>query len=266
MHKKMIASVCAAVLLAAGTAKAELLAYEGFDGLPAGQTTTFGFYDTFNAPGSSGGAGYATTASLSYGGLVTNGVARQAPAGGWDLERATLGSTIDSGTVWMSWLYRTDAGISQWTRLLTFNAANPALPEATEHTNLGLVGDRFTIRPLDAGWAVSGLIPQANTTYMLVAKYDFAAGKISMWINPDTTKLGTGTEPTVGIGGDLITKEGMSTQMVFNRISMEGGTAAAFDELRIGTTWADVSPVPEPATMALLGISVVGLGMRRRHA
>lgn len=39
-----------------------------------------------------------------------------------------------------------------------------------------------------------------------------------------------------------------------------------FDEVRFGTTWASVVPVPEPATIftLLMGLAVVGYFSRRR--
>lgn len=42
------------------------------------------------------------------------------------------------------------------------------------------------------------------------------------------------------------------------------GYQATFDEIRIGTTWADVVPVPEPATALLLAAGMCSLLKRRR--
>lgn len=36
------------------------------------------------------------------------------------------------------------------------------------------------------------------------------------------------------------------------------------DNLLIGTTWADVTPVPEPSTLALAGLGMLGLAFARR--
>jgi hypothetical protein len=37
------------------------------------------------------------------------------------------------------------------------------------------------------------------------------------------------------------------------------------DEIRVGTEWADVAPVPEPTALALFGLGAVGLLARRRR-
>jgi len=43
------------------------------------------------------------------------------------------------------------------------------------------------------------------------------------------------------------------------------GTKFFVDELRIGTTFADVTPIPEPVTLTLLGLGGLGLIRRRRN-
>jgi hypothetical protein len=46
-----------------------------------------------------------------------------------------------------------------------------------------------------------------------------------------------------------------------------GNTASRFDEFRMGDTWVDVSPVPEPSTVGLLALATVGVAaVRRRRA
>lgn len=45
-------------------------------------------------------------------------------------------------------------------------------------------------------------------------------------------------------------------------IGLAGPGAFGFDELRIGNTWEDVTPVPEPATVVLASLGIVALLLR----
>lgn len=264
MSRTMISLASAAVGLAiVGSAEAAIYAYEGFDGSPSGFSAAF-------PAGTGGDRGTDTAASLSYGGLVTSGVARQ---GGQVLTaKGILTTPVTSGTVWMSWLYKTSAPAAQWNRLVTFigNDTN----NSGERYNLGYTDDGFKVRGVfgfgarpTAAWTTS----QAdNTTYMLVAKYEFGAagtedGIITLWVNPDTSSLGSGAAPT---GGNQIIATGISDDgMRFDGFGLHGSQSpqAQFDEVRIGDSWAAVSPVPEPGAIAMMaGFAAVILRRRRR--
>jgi len=51
----------------------------------------------------------------------------------------------------------------------------------------------------------------------------------------------------------------------FDRLQFEGLGDAQFDEFRVGTTFADVASVPEPASLGLLAVGGVALLARRRR-
>jgi hypothetical protein len=112
----------------------------------------------------------------------------------------------------------------------------------------------------------------------VVVKYDFEAASTSddvatMWINPDPSTFG-GADP----GGGTIINNPNGTDIgsnVIRSIILRQGNIATnanpagviADELRVGTSYADVTPIPEPASAAALGIAALAaLGVRRRRA
>lgn len=99
----------------------------------------------------------------------------------------------------------------------------------------------------------------------------------SLWINPDPSSFGALTAPapsiTNGPGGNDPPAANNTIQSVFLRQSgaMNGQNVAdviVADELRVGTTWAAVTPpIPEPGTLALAAIgaaTALAVGRRRR--
>jgi len=105
-----------------------------------------------------------------------------------------------------------------------------------------------------------------DTTYFIVMKYDFVDGLNNdigtMYVNPT---LG-GSEPS---SANISTNAGTDATSGLNVVGFKAQSNISqgdfiIDNLRVGTTWADVTPVPEPSTLALVGFGVVGWVLARR--
>jgi len=109
--------------------------------------------------------------------------------------------------------------------------------------------------------AGTGTALSLNTTYLIVEMIDLDAKTASLWIDPDSSTFG-GTAPTAtatlsGIAATAVDNVGFKAQAA-------AGGPFYIDNLLIGTTWADVTPTPEPTTCALAGLGLLGLVIARR--
>src|SRR5690606_569554 len=113
-------------------------------------------------------------------------------------------------------------------------------------------------------------------TYLVVAAYTRGSGardggEVKLWINP--TDLGAAEAPP-----PILTMPSYEDVAVWNRVTIRSNGSGshpkgwAIDEVRIGTTWASVTPtsetrwIPEPGTYAaLLGAGVLSLHFLRRR-
>jgi len=126
--------------------------------------------------------------------------------------------------------------------------------------------------------------------YFIVMKYTFDPNspgntdKVSIWVNPIASTLGyNGGEALAGaLGGSYYSgidayvtgNQDASQLQSFLLIGQAVASSpnarsidASVDEIRIGTTWADVTPVPEPGVLALTGLGLMGLlSLRRRNS
>ncbi|MBW7895258.1 MAG: PEP-CTERM sorting domain-containing protein [Opitutaceae bacterium] len=112
-----------------------------------------------------------------------------------------------------------------------------------------------------------------NTTLFIVGRHEYVTvpennDDISgLWINPSSGDYGSAyaPDPTLTSIGGL--DRGFTDHFLLRGAS--GSPAGNFDELRIGTTWASVTPaVPEPAASVLLlgGAATVLVLLRRRRS
>jgi hypothetical protein len=260
-------------------AQAVLIAYEGFDydatatmpdanadGKPdvSTQNGGIGFTGAW-AETASGNHDYVQSGSLSFGALDTSGNSARAiqPQDVTSnlLRTFPLVSATSGSELWFSYLVRRETGNN--------TALIPAFTVTLEPSAGGgddvIVGDidgRNTLvvargaDPSNVG--DTGVVTQTGTTYLLVAKISFLPGAdtVSLFVNPTPGATAPATP--------------QATKSDFNFTSLDRVRVFAssslrewsYDEIRVGTTYADVA-VPEPSAAGLL-LAGLAMGWGRR--
>ncbi len=179
---------------------------------------------------------------------------------------------ISSGSVYFSFL------ISSTTLPTSGNAYLVSLNPATAKPNGGSdalavysefngAGYSLGIRTSGGGSAVfdSADVLSANTTYLAVVQYDMSisgSATANLYLNP----VPGGSQP--GIAAATVTT---ATPLSIGDVGIKAQSATTFgnytlDNFIIGTTWDDVvAPIPEPTTLALAGLGLLGLALRLRR-
>src|SRR5205823_2743356 len=97
-------------------------------------------------------------------------------------------------------------------------------------------------------------------TIFVVGSYTFNSGTTTddlsqMWINPPASSFGQANAPTptlTNVNGNDLSQ--LASFVLFNRNSAEPALIYA-DEVRVGASWASVTPPAESATIPSLGIT-----------
>jgi hypothetical protein len=270
----MAAFVCCVL---SGSAQAALIAYEGFDytastslaSAAGGTGFTAGSWGT-GPSFPNGGSWTVGTVGLTYGALQTSGLTATGLGGATAIGRNLAASSGGpASSVWISFLVSNMGNNLTGISLFDGN---------TEGTFSGRIGSLQTTFYGGAGNPVAtqqtfGTGTNDLNTHMYVINFDATGANpvINAWIDPDFSSLGVGSSPTGGLSTSITSAQGAQIYD-FNAVRLGlfsgvGSQTGNFDEIRVGQTWADVSPVaiPEPSAALLGGVGILALLRRRRN-
>jgi PEP-CTERM motif len=245
-----------------------------------GQTDAGG--QTWFQAGSTGAQPIISSANLTISGLASSGgnsVSYGAPPSSPSptiSARLNLGSTVASGTIYYSMaLQVTSLGglttggsfIAGFNNSTGAQSGTPTTFATRLYTRLSGTGYNIGL-DLNGTSATqyTGTAYNVGDTLFLVGSYTFVTGSAndtaSMWVNPDSSTFGAASAPTSTLNSASASESDIAqiaSFMLRDGSSVEPGLVV--DDVRIGTSWADVTPpviVPEPTTSMLGGM---GLGL-----
>jgi hypothetical protein len=185
------------------------------------------------------------------------------------------GSAITSGSIYYSFLAEATTlptANSYLTDLLpTGGTPNGSGDPLAVYVGQQVAGSQFKIGVRHSGEGsgatyTSGSWAVLNQVNFFVVEYTFvgpSADTVSLFVNPTPG----GSQPTADVTLSAAGTDAANLQAI--GFKANSGTSAGnwtFDTLRVGDTWADVTPavIPEPSAVALLGFGLLGLAVWRR--
>jgi len=123
----------------------------------------------------------------------------------------------------------------------------------------------FAIHDLATGHTYSGMQPVVGQTYTIVAKLDYNAGLVSMWVNPDLAQTEAANPPTITRAYSALN---WNTAI---RFGSGGSSATTWDNVSVGTSWRTIQaalspPLTNADAVTMRHLAKVSLDVKRNDA